>query len=46
MKKCIIKALVTLVMIIGIPISSKIYNKTYPDPSERKDLSVRAIFLD
>ncbi len=38
--------LIILVLIIGTSISIKKYKNTYPDPSERKDLSVKEIFLD
>ena len=38
--------LIILVLIIGTSISIKQYKNTYPDPSDRKDLSVKGIFLD
>ena len=38
--------LIILVLIIGTSISIRQYKNTYPDPSERKDLSVKGIFLD
>ena len=45
-KKQVKYLLIFLVLIIGTPISIREYKKTYPDPIERKDLSVNGIFLD
>ena len=38
--------IIILVIIIGTPTYFRQYEKTYTDPSERKNLSVTGIFLD
>ncbi|AIQ97260.1 hypothetical protein EV03_0642 [Prochlorococcus marinus str. PAC1] len=46
MKNKVKYLLIILVLMIGTSISISQYKNTYPDPSERKDLSVKGIFLD
>ena len=45
-KKQVKYFLIILFLIVATPIYFRQYENTYSDSSERKDLSVRGIFLD